>query len=516
MTAAGQDPADVVRQLPKPERRILAALQAGAGDGMPLDVLAPGAGFPTEASAYSSASWLERKGLVKIDEEVQKLVELGPSGREFSRDGLPERRVYEFVCKQASHQATLTELRKAFPPDTVSIALAWWKRKGLGSIEKGEDTILRAAPQAQPQPDEELLRKLAQPSVSAPDRTEEALRRTSGQAYETLRSRPGVLNVRESKRRVLTLSPAGKVLPAQLLATETGLGELTPELIKSGAWKGKDFQTYALSTAPKREIAAKPHPLAQLIEEIREIFVQLGFQEIDEEYVVSAFWNMDALFIPQDHPAREMQDTFYLENPKSLPVPQAEFEKISKVHKTGAGTRSRGWGQALNADESGRALLRTHTTVGTIRHLARHPEPPVRVFSIGRVFRHETMDATHLPEFHQIEGIATEEGADFPMLLGILQEFYRRLGFPKLRWRPAFFPYTEPSMEVEVWTGQKWMELGGCGIFRPEVTLPFGVKTPVLAWGLGLERLAMMRFGLKDIRDLYVSDLEWLRGHPLL
>jgi phenylalanyl-tRNA synthetase alpha chain len=160
--------------------------------------------------------------------------------------------------------------------------------------------------------------------------------------------------------------------------------------------------------------------------------------------------------------------------------------------------------------------LRTHTTVGTIRHLAQHPGENLRVFSVGRVFRKETMDATHLPEFHQIEGIATEEGADFPMLLGILKEFYKRMGFEKLRWRPSYYPYTEPSMDVEVWTGKKWMELGGCGVFRPEVTQPFGIKTPVLAWGLGLERLAMLRFGLTDIRQIYISDLEWLRRQPLL
>jgi phenylalanyl-tRNA synthetase alpha chain len=126
------------------------------------------------------------------------------------------------------------------------------------------------------------------------------------------------------------------------------------------------------------------------------------------------------------------------------------------------------------------------------------------------------MDSTHLPEFHQVEGIATEPGANFRQLVGILTEFYKRLGFDKVRVRPGYFPYTEPSMEVDVFYNDAWMELGGSGIFRPEVTEPLGVKTPVLAWGLGLERLGMMRLGLTDIRDLYVSDLEWLRGQPLL
>lgn len=160
--------------------------------------------------------------------------------------------------------------------------------------------------------------------------------------------------------------------------------------------------------------------------------------------------------------------------------------------------------------------MRTHTTVNTIRYLYEHPKPPCKVFSLGRVFRKENIDATHLPEFYQIEGIIHEEDANFKQLIGVLKEFYKRMGFEKIRCRPGYFPYTEPSMEVDVFYNNKWMELGGSGIFRPEVTKPIGVKNPVLAWGLGLERLAMLKFGLKDIRELYISDLEWLRRKPLI
>jgi phenylalanyl-tRNA synthetase alpha chain len=161
-------------------------------------------------------------------------------------------------------------------------------------------------------------------------------------------------------------------------------------------------------------------------------------------------------------------------------------------------------------------LLRTHTTVDTVNYLKKHPDPPRRVFSVDRVFRNEAVDATHLPEFHQVEGIVMEEGANLRMLIGTLKAIYAKMGFKDLRVRPAYFPYTEPSLEIEVWYNDKWMELGGAGIFRPEVTVPLGVKHPVLAWGLGLERLAMMTLGLKDIRDLYISDVEWLRNAPLV
>jgi len=161
-------------------------------------------------------------------------------------------------------------------------------------------------------------------------------------------------------------------------------------------------------------------------------------------------------------------------------------------------------------------ILRTHTTVNTIRYLANNPEPPAKIFSIEKVFRRENIDTTHLPEFYQIEGIVYEKDANFSELIGILKEFYGKMGFEKTRFRPAYFPYTEPSMEIEVeWNG-KWMELGGSGMFRPEVTEPLGIREPVLAWGLGLERMAMMVLGLKDIRELYFSDIEWLKNLPLL
>jgi phenylalanyl-tRNA synthetase alpha chain len=154
--------------------------------------------------------------------------------------------------------------------------------------------------------------------------------------------------------------------------------------------------------------------------------------------------------------------------------------------------------------------------VNTIRYLSKHNKTPIKVFSIEPVFRKESIDRTHLPEFYQVEGIVVEEGSSFRMLLGILKEFYRRMGFSEIRMRPAYFPYTEPSMEVEVKFKGEWLELGGSGIFRPEVVAPFDVDEPVLAWGLGLERLAMLKFGLDDIRQLYISDLDWLKKSPIV
>ncbi|HEX2021186.1 MAG TPA: phenylalanine--tRNA ligase subunit alpha, partial [Candidatus Thermoplasmatota archaeon] len=194
----------------------------------------------------------------------------------------------------------------------------------------------------------------------------------------------------------------------------------------------------------------------------------------------------------------------------------SEVEKVKAVHEHGGGTGSRGWRSAWSREVAEQMLLRTHTTVDTIQYLARHPRPPVKVFSVDRVFRNEAIDATHLPEFHQVEGIVMEEGANLRQLIGLLREFYRRMGFERVTVRPSYYPYTEPSLDIAVWYNNKWLELGGAGIFRQEVTKPWGIETPVLAWGLGLERLAMLKFGLKDLRELYVSDVEWLRNAPIV
>ncbi|HUK92867.1 MAG TPA: phenylalanine--tRNA ligase subunit alpha, partial [Methanomicrobiales archaeon] len=247
--------------------------------------------------------------------------------------------------------------------------------------------------------------------------------------------------------------------------------------------------------------------------EMREILLDMGFTELYGGIVQSAFWNFDALFQPQDHPAREMQDTFYLDEREKLP---GGYGRVKAVHENGGGTGSTGWGGSWSEEKAEQCVLRTHTTLLSIQHLAANPKPPVKAFCIGRVYRREAIDPTHLPEFEQLEGIVMDEGVNFTHLLGYLTEFYHRMGFSGVRFRPGYFPYTEPSVEPEVWVeGLGWVELGGAGIFREEVTRPFGIEHPVLAWGLGVSRVAMLTLGLKDLRQLYRSDLGWIRESPV-
>jgi phenylalanyl-tRNA synthetase alpha chain len=223
---------------------------------------------------------------------------------------------------------------------------------------------------------------------------------------------------------------------------------------------------------------------------------------------------LDSLFVPQDHPAREMQDTFYVKETQD--IPEKTFSKVSKMHLKGLDEKSKGWGEVLDLQVSKKMLLRTHCTVLSARTLAslKEEDLPGKFFSIGKVFRNEALDWSHLFEFYQIEGIVVSDSVNFSCLKGYLREFYKKMGYDKVRIKPSFFPYTEPSAEIEVYLEKKktWMELGGAGLFRPEVTKAlFGREIPVLAWGLGMGRIIMPYYEFSDIRDIYKNDLSMLR-----
>jgi phenylalanyl-tRNA synthetase alpha chain len=463
----------------------------------------------------AAAGGPERHGLVELAADESRSFRLTAEGEFVLKEGLPERRAVRLVARTPDGVPVAQIGRRAVNEREVPIAVAWLKRKRWARIEKTPSGPVLFPDQAAPErgPDEDTLARAATGSLTDRD----------AKAAAELVER-GLLETSVERAWKLRLTPAGvaakRAIPHDFAKVEE-VNQLTPELV--AAWAAMTPQEKARQRLRPFDFGVdvavpaggKAHPLTHIIEEIRDIFVALGFQEIAGDYVEPAFWNMDALFIPQDHPAREMQDTFYVKDPARLPVDDRLFGVVKDVQTTGGKTGSTGWGGSFRKEESERALLRTHTTVTTVRHLAAHPKGPSRVFGIGRVFRNEAMDATHLPEFHQVEGIVVEDGATLAMLMGILREFYKRMGFPQVKFRPSFYPYTEPSLDVAVQWNGRWLELGGAGVFRPEVTLPLGVKSPVLAWGLGLERLAMLRLGLTDIRQLYLSDVQWLRESPL-
>lgn len=490
------------------ERRILSELLS-SGE-MSLQAIAEKTGLDRGAVA-KAAKWLSQKDLVVMEERLgDRYASLGPEGEVYALHGLPERRLVE-VLRELGGAAGLGALRASgLSEQEIRIGIIWAKKNGwVAVLKSGQETVIELASYPGEKTGEEIvLERLKEGGrIALRDLGPHA------DACNRLARRPGVLEVREEKIHILR--PTGKAM--QLGERLGGGGEvvsqLTPELILSGRWREVELSRYDLTAPVKPAFAARRNPLSRLIEVVSDAFVEMGFEEIRGPLVELAFWNFDALFQPQDHPAREMHDTFYVEAGRRGRVPEGLAARIARVHRDGGGTGSMGWGYRWRIEEAERLLLRTHTTATTIRHLAAARGLPIKVFSIDRVYRNEKVDWKHLAELHQIEGILVDRGVTFRNLMGIIKEFYARIGIRDIRFRPSYFPYTEPSAEVEVFFPEQgaWTELGGMGIFRPEVTLPLGVKEPVLAWGLGLERLAMAIHRLDDIRTLYRNDLSWIR-----
>ena len=445
----------------------------------------------------NAISWLKVKGILKISEKLQIEYCLNRV------ETLPERLIFDIIKEKG--EVALEELSKMFPRNVIGVGIGHLRRYGI-PVENGKLKFKNVEDEIRER--EKLIDKMRGECVKEED--------VNKKIIADLLRRRGLVKKKEIVRRFVTLTNIGKDVIDAGLKVKEELTRLTPELIQSGKWKNYSLKRYDVSLFAPKIYGGKIHPLTQIIEKIRRIFVEMGFEEVETGYVMNAFWDMDSLFIPQDHPAREMQDTFYLKKPEHIDVIDKKYmDKVKVMHETGNGI-SQGWGYRWSEEVAKRAMLRTHTTVNSIRYLYEHRVSPVRMFSIGRVFRRENLDSTHLPEFTQIEGIYMDDDADFSLLLGILKEFYSGMGFDEIRFRPSYFPYTEPSLEIEVFYRDRWLELGGAGMFRPEVLEPLGIVNPVLAWGLGLERLAMITLELKDIRELYISDVSWLRNSSFL
>ncbi|MEM3567798.1 MAG: phenylalanine--tRNA ligase subunit alpha [Thermoplasmata archaeon] len=480
------------------EKKLLVALRQGVE--AEVEQLIDGKNFTTIQEVMNAASWLKTKELLEIEEGLVRWIGLGEEGKKYLKEGLPERKLFD-LCRMQK-ETGIAEAKDALG-EIFSIALMHLKNAGA-LVEGGKIRIEDAGKiEERIRTREEFLNNLSEP------REEKEIDRN---LLEYFLKRKGVLVVKEKVLRRLKLTEKGLAVAKGILEIEEEVSQVTPELIRTGKWREVKLRKYDVTRYVPRTFGGREHPLSKIAGQVRKIFLSMGFTEIDYGIVQNAFWNMDALFVPQDHPARDMQDTFYLLTPAKISVENEEWLRAVKlVHEDGGDTGSEGWGSTWSREEAEKALLRTHTTVNTIRYLAEHPDEDAKVFSIARVFRNENMDATHLPEFMQIEGIVVEKNASLSMLIGVLREFYRRIGFPDVKFHPSYFPFTEPSLEVYTVVDGKVLELGGAGIFRPEVTLPFGTRKRVLAWGLGLERLAMLKYGFESLAEIYSNKLEVLR-----
>ncbi|MEM4200137.1 MAG: phenylalanine--tRNA ligase subunit alpha [Nitrososphaerales archaeon] len=463
----------------------------------------------SEDQVRRAIEWLQAKGFIQLNTTQKNLIALGSKGLEALKEGLPERRLIQHLKKGVKN---LVELKGLFKDEQeFSASLGRAKRRGWIKITNDCVELVNEPSRL---PEEDLLEKL---SVKQNVEEEELVKdKVLYEGVKELLSRPNYLSKKVVKKVQVSLTEQGKAALKSIVEEEE-LDALTPETIISGIWRQKRLRAIDVEAPAPPIYAGRRHPVQLFIDEVREIFISMGFEEIEGSLIQPCFWNFDALFTPQDHPAREMQDTFYIKGVAQNYADKEEIAKVSATHKDGWRTGSRGWGYNWREDEAKKLVLRTHTTSITVRYLAEHKPKEARVFTVGRVFRNEKVTFKNLVEFHQIEGIAVGPRLTLRDLMGLLSTFYRRLGLEKVKFWPTFFPYTEPSMQSVVYYDKtsKWIELCGMGIFRPEVTLPFGVKNPVLAWGGGLERLVMMKYDLDDVRELYANRLSWLRRSSL-
>ncbi|MGC9106016.1 MAG: phenylalanine--tRNA ligase subunit alpha [Thermoprotei archaeon] len=438
--------------------------------------LANALNLPVSTIASVSAL-LKQKGYVDVIERETDVYELTPEGKERLEKGLPEE---VLISVLGGKPATIEELRQKMGKD-LDIAISWGKRKRLIEVEKN---VVKPLVQSYDAKEKEAL--------SDPTKGDE-------ETLKTLVSR-GLLKRKKRKEMIISLIKE----PAEETQRQV-ITVLTSDVIRTKSWKNAIIRPYNVEAYPGFYPLGKKHFFREFLERIRDVMVSLGFSEVSGDYVELELYNFDLLFQPQDHPAREIHDSFSL-GLKGNVKSQELMERVKKMHEAG-------WKYSWNPEVALRLMLRSQTTAVTARVLAQKPKPPLRVFTIGKVFRPDTIDATHLIEFHQLDGLVIEEGYSFRDLLGDLKEIFFRMGVKEVKFKPAYFPFTEPSVEVYGRIeGLGWVEMCGAGMLRDEILRTVGVTAPAGAWGIGLDRLAMFFNQLNDIRLLYSYDAEFLRN----
>jgi len=444
--------------------------------------------------------------------------QLTPEGQRFAEKGLPEIRLVTLLA-QLGGEASVSSLEKAKILDSSEqqLALGWARRNGWITISKrGNETWVHLSSNAIEDSANHPLQlalnatkesgQLHQDQINFDTKTWKIIQRD-------FEKRQLAILVVQQMVTVLITSEGTRALDRSVLHKDM-IHDLTPALLKSEQWKDREFLPYNLRAPTSPLYPGKKHPYIEFIDRVRRILIGLGFQEAKGPLVELEFWNNDALFMPQDHVAREVHDMYHVRTPKGpgAVLNKTVFTQVAKTHENGWKTGSIGWQYKYSFDIARRLVMRSQTTAVSVRYLVEHQQAPLRMFSIDRNFRPEKFDATHSAEFHQCEGIIGGEGLTLRDLMGYLRAIAESVGIEKLKFKPGFFPFTEPSIEGFIFIpGLGWKEALPGGIFRPEVTLPLGINFPVLAWGIGIDRLAMAALGIDDIRELVSRDLGWLR-----
>ena len=458
---------------------------------------------------------LSQRGLAVCSFEESEYVSLGKFGKKYLREGLPE---VQLLLKIKDTASTLQDLNISH--EVLSSALREVKKKNLASFKKRNGKITLSITKE----GRDFLKNRTNflECFSAPVLKSD-LSATQRDILEEFTLRKGFFKTQTKKLRTFSLTEKGRHIVKSLKENFRNLYLLelvTPKLLREGSWKGKEFRYYDINPPTQVCDVGREHPLFESLNILEEIFVEMGFKEMEGPIIESAFWNMDVLWIPQDHPARDEQDTFYLEGKAELP--KSLFKKVGEMHEKGIYKSHTHVGE-FSKHISSKRLLRTHSTPTTFRYLRdlgeRNREGEDingKYFYLAKVFRNEAVDATHLAEFFQGEGCIIGDNLSLSDLMGFITDYCKNLGLEKLKFKPTFNPYTEPSMEAHYYDEnlKKWYSIINSGIFREETLKPFGLSgKTILAWGFGASRMASLLTKVQSMRELTgtTCDFKWIK-----
>jgi phenylalanyl-tRNA synthetase alpha chain len=472
-------------------------------------------------------SWLEAKGLIEETGRRRSVsYALTELGRQYRERGTLEERLVGLLAEAGPLSLPQIASRLGVEAREVGSAFGALSKAGVLAMDPQKKAVLRAPASAGGQAPAPLAALRALFARFDGRETVPADELGPGQAelissYSRKRGvEKGAFRLVEREEVDYRLTAAGREVAALLKrqgASGQEIGVITPELLASGAWREARFRAYNLAAPPQRVLVGRKNPYVEFLEDLKDKLVALGFEEFDGPLLETEFWNSDALFMPQFHSARDIHDVYHLKRPaQARRIEQPYLDQVAAVHENGWTTGSLGWRYSFDRDFTRRMILRSQGTVLSAKQLPK-AKVPGKYFGVVRCFRYDRVDATHLADFYQTEGIVLGEEVNLRTLLGLLKMFAVEVaGAKEFKFVPGYFPFTEPSVEAHIRHPELgWFELGGSGIFRPEVTKPLGIEVPVLAWGLGIDRMALISMGLHDIRELFTSSIEDVRSRRI-
>ncbi len=460
-----------------------------------------------------AVQWLQNKGILSYNEELKEVVELDDNGKKYAKEGLPERKFLSAIAKAGEIKADDAKQKLELSNEEMNVCIGALRRKAAINLKKIKENLYVSITDPgkkllEKESLEEKFLKRGFPVELGKLRDEELF------AFEEMKKRKGIVRKAIIKTIRIKLTETGRKLAKEKIDFDFE-DALTSEMLKTGSWKGKEFRNYDVKiNVPKIHGGRKQH-YRRFLEEVKKKFVALGFKECSGPAVETEFWDMDALYMPQFHSARDIHQGYRIKNPKYGEVPEEIMKKVKITHENGGGTGSRGWRYDFDTQKTKMHILRTHDTAISARTLASNNlEIPGKYFQVSRCFRPDVVDASHSVDFNQCGGFVIDEGLNFRHLKWLLKLFAEEFAeTDQIKIRHGYFPFTEPSAEMFAkHPDLGWIELAGAGIFRPELVKPLvGKEVPVIAWGVGIDRVAMFKMGIKDIRQLYGHDLELLR-----